>query len=82
MKDKTVSELAAIIRQDWKAPYFGAVPYLRAMSEIHKIDIRQVNYGNETATGVVRYFLSNARQWKGDVARAVKAELKERAGIK
>jgi hypothetical protein len=34
-------------------------------------------YINDTASSVVAYFLSNAGSWKGEVARQIKAELKE-----
>jgi hypothetical protein len=35
-------------------------------------------YGLDTGYSIVAYFLSNANTWKGDVARAVKKELKKR----
>jgi hypothetical protein len=67
-------EIANEIRSDWKNPYFGAAPYLRAMSTLDQIDEM---YGLDTAKSVVLYFLSNAQSWKGPVARRIKAELKE-----
>jgi hypothetical protein len=33
------------------------------------------SYGCDDARGIVLYFLSNARTWKGETARRVKAEL-------
>lgn len=68
-------EIAALVRQDWKPVWFGAVPYLDAMSEIETINDR---VGMDDGRYIVIYFLSNARLWKGETAKAVKAELKRR----
>lgn len=65
--------IAREIRDDWKKPYFGAVPYLGAMAQLDSIED---NYGMDTATSVVAYFLCNASTWRGEVARRVKKELK------
>jgi len=70
---RSLSEIAADIRRDWRKPYFGAVPYLQAMSSLEKITD---DYGADSAKSVVLYFLSNANTWKGEVARRIKAELK------
>ena len=70
---RPLHEIAREIRADWKAPYFGAVPYLRAMSELSHIDDP---YVREDGRGIVLYFLSNAKTWRGDTARRIKAELK------
>ncbi len=69
-----LSEIATIIRNDWKPVYFGAVPYLDAMSNLQSI---QDNYYSDSGRSVVNYFLSNSKTWRGDVARAVKAKLNE-----
>ena len=71
---RTLSTIASEIRRDWQKPYFGAVPYLQAMSTLD--DINQP-YGYDSGESIVRYFLSNATSWRGDTARRVKAELKE-----
>lgn len=70
---RQLSVIAREISQDWKKPYFGAVPYIGAMSTLSDIDDR---YGYDDARSIVRYFLSNATSWRGDTARRVKAELK------
>lgn len=70
---RPLHEIAREIRRDWKQPYFGAVPYLGAMLELDTI---RDSYGRDKADSIVRYFLSNATTWRGDVARRVKAELK------
>lgn len=67
--------LAAAIRADWKKVYFGAVPYLDAMSALDNVE---QTYGADDARGIVAYFLANANGWRGETARAVKAELKRR----
>ena len=66
-------DIATIIRKDWKKVYFGAKPYLDAMSGLNDISDR---YGYDDAKSVVRYFLSNASTWRGDTAKVVKAHLK------
>lgn len=67
-----ISAIARMIRRDWKNVYFGAVPYLQAMSVINTISDM---YGEDSAESIVRYFLGNAGTWKGETARAVKAKL-------
>ena len=69
----TINELGSLIAKDWKKPYFEAVPYMSAIQQISS-----GMYGMDSWNSVVAYFLSNAQQWQGDVARAVKFELKNR----
>lgn len=76
---RSLSDIAAEIRRDWKKPYFGAVPYLDALSQLDSIND---SYGADDAKSMVIYFLANAQTWRGDVAKRVKAELKQMAGIK
>lgn len=72
-------QIANEIRKDWKKPYFGAVPYLEAMSSLTSIND---NYIMDSGKSIVLYFLSNASTWKGETAKRIKAELKKMAGIK
>ena len=65
--------IAREIRNDWRKPYFGAVPYLSALSELDSIDGR---YYDDSARSVVAYFLANAATWRGETAKRIKAELK------
>jgi hypothetical protein len=65
--------IAREIVATWPRPYFGAVPYINAMAEL--VSVRD-NYGHDTAGGIVRYFLVNARTWRGEDAKRIKAELK------
>jgi len=77
LKDQSINELADLIRKDWGGDVnFAAKPYLDAMGALNSIDDM---YGLDSGRMVVAYFLSNARGWKGDTARAVKAELKRRS---
>jgi hypothetical protein len=72
--------IAKEIRNDWSAqradhrvpPFADA--YLRPMETLNAITD---NYHLDTARSIVLYFLSNAGTWKGEVARRIKAELKE-----
>ena len=65
--------IAADIQANWPRPYFGAVPYLRAL---HTLDRITENYGADSAVSIVSYFLANASTWRGEHARRIKAELK------
>lgn len=70
---RVLSVIAADIRANWTkvSPY--AEPYLSAMEQLTNITD---SYGCDDADGMVRYFLSNARGWRGEAARRIKAELK------
>jgi hypothetical protein len=76
---RTIAAIAREIRREWKQPYFGAVPYLGAMSTLEVITDP---YGEDSGRSVVLYFLSNATTWRGPVAKRCKAELKAHAGLK
>ena len=70
---RPVYKIANEILNDWKAPYFGARPYLAAMLTINN---ELENYGHDTAKSIILYFLSNASGYRGDKAKQLKAELK------
>ena len=77
---RSLSAIAREIRKDWGGKgkvYFGAVPYLDAMSTMDKIT---EDYGCDSGVSLVLYFLANAGMWRGEVARRVKAELKAMVG--
>ena len=76
---RPISTIAREIRADWQKPYFGAVPYLSAMQSLDSIED---NYYEDSGKSVVLYFLANAQTWKGEKARAIKAELKKLCGIR
>ena len=66
-------QIAADIRKAWEKPYFGAVPYLEAMGSLSSIND---NYFDDSARSIVMYFLANASTFRGEQAKALKAELK------
>ena len=72
---RTISQIAGIVRKDWKKVYFGAVPYLDAMFSLESVDD---DYGYDSGRSVVAYFLANASTWRGETAKLVKAELNRR----
>jgi hypothetical protein len=71
----SLAHLADFIGQEWTNVYFGAVPYLSAMTQLDSVDD---NFVNDSGRSVVTYFLANAQTWRGDSARAVKKELNRR----
>ena len=74
MAHRSLFLIAREIARDWKKPYFGAVPYIQAMMTM---DSPNDNYGYDPGHEIVLYFLANANTWRGEVARRVKAELKD-----
>jgi hypothetical protein len=70
---RSLSNIAWDIIDDWKKPYFGAVPYLDAMQTLDQITDR---FYEDDASDIVVYFLANASTWRGPVAKTIKAELK------
>ena len=76
---RPISAIARDVSQAWPKVYFGAVPYLEAM---HSLTDKDSVYGLDSAKGVVLYFLSNATTFRGEKARALKAELKAHFGMK
>jgi len=71
---RPLNEIANEIKQDWKKPYFSAVPYLNAMGTLQSIDD---TFGFDDARTIVSYFLANAGTWRGEVARRIKKELND-----
>lgn len=76
---RSLSAIAREIRKTWPKVYFGAVPYLDAMSTLGSIT---EDYGCDSGHSIVLYFLLNAATWRGPDAKRIKAELKKLAGIK
>jgi hypothetical protein len=69
-----ICEIAQFIINDWSKQ--GRVPktYLEAMLKIESLDDM---YGADPASSVVSYFIVNASQWKGDIAKVTKKYLSE-----
>lgn len=76
---RTLSQIAAEIRRVWPKPYFGAVPYIDAMTRLENVDDQ---YGADNGRYIVNYFLANATGWRGEDARRIKAELKKMLSTK
>lgn len=74
-KEKSISEIASVIRKQWKSVNFAAKPYLDAMMGMEKIDD---TYGDDQGRSIVSYFLGNASQFRGPEAKVIKAELSRR----
>lgn len=67
-------EIAHEIKSDWKKVNYAAVPYLDAMATLTNVSDKYICDSGES---IVLYFLSNASSWRGEVAKRIKAELKE-----
>ena len=79
LKEKTFAEIVRMIRADWKNVNFAAKPYLEAMSAMTSPND---SFGFDSGVSIISYFLANAATWRGEVAKAVKAELKARISAK
>ena len=71
---RLLSAIAREIVSDWHNVNYAAKPYLDAMLQLDSL-IRD-HYYQDSARSIVLYFLSNAKGWKGEKARAIKEELK------
>ena len=76
---RSIRTIARDISDDWTKPNFAAVPYLDAMQVLEDLNDK---FYSDSAEYIVRYFLANATAWRGDTARAIKAELKAMLGGK
>jgi hypothetical protein len=68
-----LSAIARMIKQHWTKIYYGAIPYVEAMLRLRTIND---SFECDTAKSIVLYFLGNAKTWRGETAKAVKAKLK------
>ena len=79
LKGKKLYEIAQTVVRDHRETgqkvNYALKPWLDALGSISELTD---NYGAESGRTVVAYFLSNASQYKGATAKAVKAELKRR----
>lgn len=75
----TLSSIAGLIEADWSTKGTGvnyaAEPYLKAMSSLVSVED---DYFLDPGAQIVSYFLANATSWRGETAKAVKAELRKR----
>jgi hypothetical protein len=76
---RPLSTIAADICKAWRdkdgkpCVNYAAKPYLEAMADLDSIADR---YGADDAKSIVAYFLGNASTFRGEQAKALKAELK------
>lgn len=75
---RKLSEIAADIFTDWKTmrekgEMHPAHPYADAMRSLGNLNDR---YFADGARDIVQRFLSNAAGWRGEKAKAIKAELR------
>lgn len=75
LENKTIAQIVGIILQDWRKVNYAAKPYLEAMVRLSDINN---SIGYDSGKSIVLYFLSNASGWRGETAKAVKLELKNR----
>jgi hypothetical protein len=73
MNKKPICLIANEIRREWKNVNYAAQPYLSAMLLLSSVND---SYGYDSASSVIRYFLSNASSFRGDKAKELKNELK------
>lgn len=76
---KSIASIAWEIRADWKNVNFGARPYLAEMCYLNTLED---SCGHDSAKSIVLYFLANASTYRGEKAKALKAELKTLCNIK
>ena len=70
---RSISSIAYDIKRVWTKPYFGAKPYLDAMTQLNSIND---TYIYDDARSVIMYFLANASTFRGNDAKVLKTELK------
>jgi hypothetical protein len=73
-KPRSIFAITKDIIEHWPNAYYGAVPYLAAMTYLTTIND---SYGEDSARSIVNYFLANAQTFQGEDARRLKKELKE-----
>ncbi len=70
---RPIYEIADEIEAEWVKVNYAARPYLDAMKDLNSAE---ENYGADSGRSIVLYFLSNARSFRGEAAKRLKAELK------
>ncbi len=71
---RSINQIMADVKSDWKKPYYGAVPYIDALSRCESITD---SYGFDDVVSLINYFLANATYWRGAKAREIKKELND-----
>jgi len=75
--DRDLSQVATEIVNDYgnKESFYAAMPYAFAMLACHTRDLGAYYYDDQLDEMVIR-LLGNLHQWRGQVARRVKEELR------
>ena len=73
IEKRSIRSISLDIRKEWAKVNYAAKPYLDAMLELDSINDK---YGFDNARSIILYFLSNASSFRGERAKALKAELK------
>lgn len=69
---RPLNVIAQEIVNEWDKVNYSAKPYLAAMLTLNSFNDM---YYEDSAKSIVLYFLNNAKTWKGETARRIKAEL-------
>lgn len=75
LKAEPLHEIARLIRLHWPKVHYSAAPYIDAMGCLTSIND---NYGLDSGRSIVVYGLGNMSQFKGEVAKLLKNELRRR----
>jgi hypothetical protein len=74
---REIHQIAREINDDWRLKGKGVSPYARPyLDAMHTLNSIDENYYLDSADSVIRYFLANASTYRGEKAKALKAELK------
>lgn len=79
MQTRPLNHIAGDIVAEWgwHKVHYAARPYLEALLNLSSAGDK---YFEDSARSVVLYFLANARTFRGERAKALKAELKNAVG--
>ena len=75
LKAAPLYEIARLIRLYWGKVHFSAAPYIDAMGCLTTVND---SYGLDSGRSIVTYALCNMSQFKGEVAKLIKTELRRR----
>ena len=75
LKALSLNEIAGLIYENWANVNYAAAPYLKVMAILENIGD---DYYFDSGRLVVMYFLLNASSFRGEAAKAIKAELNRR----
>ena len=79
-QEMTIRDLALTIQSEcWDKPwYYAARPYVDALKTCNSTSLTGQTFHDNTMLEMALYALSNLQSWRGEHARAAKAELRTR----